>query len=328
MAEEPFDEAQTLIILKAFYDNFLVEWDKYKELAADEPESSEIITYFERLFSNGFQQYVLTKETELYRARIIKKDDWKDTEIAKKQIDKEFYSIILSQDEIDGVQIDGFYMSPENLAYLRTYNQGGITVEQQKKFENLSKKYSKPDFYGFSASRCGLAPLDKRHDGRLSKKTDEYLYLSLERETAIQEMRPIIGQSYNIGVGHAKKDLKLANLRDEELYNNIDQSFEISSILSKISEPNSDVDDKFYYITQILSKYIKIKEFDGILYKSALRSSGSNIMIFDSNTVEFTSSEVLSIKDTNIKFEFVYPFNPKDDKDTELNNPKSLSLNQ
>lgn len=307
MEETKLDDFTALVLVKSFYNGFLAEWERYRDLAANHPKSSETIKYFDRLFPDGFQQYFLLKGTELYRARIIKRRDWKDTGIAKKQIDKELYSIILSQEEIDGVHINELYISPENLAYLKMYNQGGITAEQQGKIEGLLKKYSEPNFYGFSESGCGVPPKRCRQNYRLSKKNDAYLYSSLERETAIQEMRPIIGQSYNMGVGTTMRDLRLANLRDEELYNRLDQGFEISSILSKISEPNTDVDERFYHITQLLSKYVKKQGFDGIIYKSALKQEGSNILLFNPKAVQFVASEVVSINEMNSVYTFLYP---------------------
>ena len=222
------------------------------------------------------------------------------------------YSIILSQDKTGGVQINGFYISPENLAYLKMYNQGGITEEQQKNLEDLFSEYSKPGFYGYSAKDCGVPPKRCRQNCRLSKKEDAYLYSSLERETAIQEMRPLREQFYSIGIGVTTRDLRLANLRDEELYNRIDQGFEISSILSKISEPNTDVDERFYHITQLLSKYVKDRGFDGIIYKSALKQEGSNILLFNSETVRFVASEVVRVEDNAIKAN--YPFNEQNNK--------------
>ena len=90
MTNKPFDDIQALILLKAFYDNFLMEWDKYKDLAMIYPDSLEIIQYFDRLFPYGFQKYSLLQGTELYRARIIKSCDSKSIGIEKNKLIKKY----------------------------------------------------------------------------------------------------------------------------------------------------------------------------------------------------------------------------------------------
>lgn len=306
MEEEHLEDFTAMIILKSFYDSFLEEWEKIRELAADNPKSPKIIKYFNKLFANGFQQYILSKETELYRARVIKKKDIEKIGIKRKHIYDKFYSIFLSKKEIEMAQGTEPPFSLENLFYLKWNKQGNLTAKQQQKLEKLLRKLDKPDFYGFSACGCGVPPKKCRISSRLSKATNAYLYLSLERETAIQEMRPIIGQSYNIGVGVTKRDLRLANLRDAEIYNK-NNGFVISSVLEKISEPNTDVDVNFYNITQILAKFIKRQGFDGIIYKSSLKKDGSNILLFKPQEVKFTSSEVGLIEDIDSKYNQLYP---------------------
>lgn len=311
MKEEHLDNFTAMIILKSFLDSFIEEWEKMRDLAADNPKSSKIIKYFNNLFANGFQQYILSKGTELYRARIIKNRDWGKIGVQKKHIYDTFGSIFLSKQEIEKAQETEPKMSLENLLFIKWYQQGNITAAQQKKLEVLFNKYSKPDFYGFSASGCGVPPKECRNDSRLSKRTNAYLYLSLERETVIQEMRPIIGQLYNIGIGIANRDLRLANLKDEELYNK-NERYKISSILKKISEPNTDEDKKFYNITQILARIIKKQGFDGIIYKSSLKEDGANILLFSPKAIKFTSSEVVSINNIDITYTQIFPNKSED----------------
>ena len=56
MEEEHLDDLTAMIILKSFFDNFLEEWEKFRDLAANNPKSPKIIKYFNKLFANGFQQ--------------------------------------------------------------------------------------------------------------------------------------------------------------------------------------------------------------------------------------------------------------------------------
>ena len=113
-------------------------------------------------------------------------------------------------------------------------------------------------------------------------------------------MRPSINQQFSIAEGLIIKNLKLLNLKD---FDN-DNIF----INDKISETNVDEEETFYYITQELAHYIQNKGFDGILYKSAIKNDGSNIVLFDKNNVLFTSSSVVNVTKVEIEYEQVFPF--------------------
>ena len=133
-----------------------------------------------------------------------------------------------------------------------------------------------------------------------------YLYLALEKETAIHEMRPSIGQQYSLASYQSMTELKIVNLTGE--YSNLEESTLGFTGISKISEPNVENDTRFYRITQHMAHLLQERGFDGIKYRSAMRSGGYNILLFDDKKVKFLSSEIVSINDVKIDFSQVLPF--------------------
>lgn len=302
MAEKDFS---WLMLLKVITENTEKEWEKHRNMAAEHPRSKKIVQYFERIFKNGIKEFVLPENSTLYRARQIK--NCNANEIGLTKVEREMYSIFVTEQEYTEANGYGMYISPENLSYTKIFNNLG-DEESLHKINTFFEKYSKPGFYGFSARKSGNPSKQYRKDYRLSSKNDAYIYLAMDKDTAIYEMRPLIEQSYSVAEAISKKELRLANLRDVFEYKDI-EDFNVSCILKKISEPNTENDVRFYYITQRLSKFIKSQGFDGILYQSSLNKDGSNIMLFNASNVKFISSSVVNIKNINVGSEISLPLN-------------------
>lgn len=130
----------------------------------------------------------------------------------------------------------------------------------------------------------------------------------MDMETAIYEMRPAKKQTYSVAKGELKKKIQLADLQDAAKYIESDE-FRIGNIIEKISEPNTDNDASFYKITQRLSNFIKAQGFNGIVYQSSLKENGVNVVLFDSNLVEFIETSVITVNSVNVDFTIDFPFN-------------------
>ena len=124
-----------------------------------------------------------------------------------------------------------------------------------------------------------MPPLEYRKNGRLSNKSDEYLYLAFDRATAIHEMRPSIGQRYSIAEFKVNKDLIIADLTGKKI-DSKQPNYILMFLSSKISEPNTEGKDEFYEITQFMAHMIQKQGFDGILYRSSLKKDENNILLF------------------------------------------------
>ncbi len=292
-----------IALIKLLMDYQIKEWEQFRILAANHPKSPKIYNYFDKLFKNKkIHIFNLKKNTKVFRARVIKKHNIEQTGIFKKDIINEFYSIFLTKQQ-KKLSINDIKFSPDEILMAHLIKGRKTSPDEMHKLEEFMGKYKKSDFYGFEQGDCGVPPMQYRKDGRLNDKKDEYLYLSLEPETTIYELKPSISQNYSIAEGVVHKKLKLINLRDYD--DLLDNNFAV--IVDSIAEANSDELESFYYLTQELTHYIQKEGFDGILYKSAVKSDGSNILLFNQGNIKFVSSSVVTIDNINIQYSQLFP---------------------
>ena len=286
------------------------KWDEYRNKAVDltDPLVIELENYFEDMFKGKIPQYKLPLNTSLYRARQIKSNKWGDIETDINSLKDEFFKILLTEDEFKTFEGSGIPASPNEIAMLKMLVQKEMDENQLNKYNEFIMKYSDPNcFYGFSKSDCGVPPENKRQTGRLNTENDPYLYLALNKDTAIYERRPSISQSYSLATCETNRELILVDLRlPREI--KFQDDFIVSYLAEKVSEPNTDNDNKFYHITQCLSHFLQKKGYDGIIYASAIKKNGVNVMLFDENNVTFTSSEIITIDNITINYTTNLPF--------------------
>lgn len=305
--EKSEDEMIAYILLKILYDNNCDKWNEMRALMNDKTNTEDIDAYIEKIFRSGLKERVLQIDTDLFRARQIKTQDWKETGVVKEHFIEQAYSIIINSEDIERFNsIENLTVSPENIVLCKLAQMEEFTDKQLKQFDILNKNFALPSFYGFSAQQSGCPPKKFRQDQRLSTKNDKFLYLALDTETAIYEMRPAKNQTYSVAKGKLKQPVRLAELQDVSKYDEIND-FEIGNIIAKISEPNTDNDHAFYRITQRVAHFIKSKQFDGIVYNSSIKDNGVNILLFDSKLVKFVETSVVSIDSVNVEFHVDFP---------------------
>ncbi|MDE5753835.1 MAG: RES family NAD+ phosphorylase [Oscillospiraceae bacterium] len=288
-------------VLYALVQNEKEKWDEYRNEAVEltDPVIKELEDYFRNIFKIKIPQYTLPVGTSLFRARQIKSNEWNQVEVDVYKLKDEFFKIFLSDTEIESAKKLDLHISLETLFCLKTLAEKELEGDQLKNLDKLTRKYSaKEFFYGFAESGCGVPPEEYRKSGRLNAEKDEYLYLALEKDTAIYEMRPSISQIYSVATCKSNKELVLVDFRPPHELNS--DNFFIYSLADKISEPNTDNNKEFYHITQYLSHFLQNKGYDGIIYTSAIKKDGINVMLFDKKNVNFTSSEIVSIDNINI----------------------------
>lgn len=286
------------------------EWDKYREMAMKISNSTidELKKYFEKIFKNGIPEYKLNIKTKLYRARQIKSSEWNEVGVDINNLSNEFLKIFLTDDDISKAEKCKLKISLQTLFYIKCLGLKKFEESQLKKVDELINANSIQEFfYGFSESDSGVPPEEHRKNGRLNTEKDSYLYLAFEKDTAIYEMCPSINQFYSVALCQLNKELLLADLRGLYELNDECNSM-LVSLANKISEPNTDNDDKFYHITQHLAHFLQDKKFDGILYKSAIKQDGNNVMLFDEENVKFLSSEIVNINGIHINYTTEMPF--------------------
>ncbi len=177
-------------------------------------------------------------------------------------------------------------------------------------------------------------------EGRVNPKGISFLYLASDRDTAISEVRPWVGQKITVAKFNALQELNLIDFTKAELSvsehwrlsfpfamnsGSLQQQtiskeeksqliwHEINEAFSKPIELTDTIAE--YAPTQLIAEFIKNKGFDGLIFKSSV-GKGKNIVIFEQSKVEFTSAEVFVVKKLTVVSEPAHPMET-------LNKPQS-----
>jgi hypothetical protein len=165
-----------------------------------------------------------------------------------------------------------------------------------------------------------LRPMaDRAKEGRANSKGVPVFYSALDQKTAIAETRPWIGSYVSYGIFIAKRDLRMVNCsgnymgsrnlsmtlkysknepdsqtREKWVWHDIDEAF---------SEPITPSDDLADYVpTQILSELFRREQFNGIVFRSSI-GPGKNIVLFQSDDVQFVRSRIVKIMKLELDYE-------------------------
>ena len=153
--------------------------------------------------------------------------------------------------------------------------------------------------------RCG---------GRANPPGFAYLYLATDKETALAEMRPWVGESLTLAVFKIKKKIKLVvcqpgvealggRLFDQNPSLGKADSYVWNEIGRAFARPvNREDQEDAYLPTQILAEAFKAEGFDGIAYRSGLER-GTNIVLFDVNIAEPIRRFLFTLKKVRYDFE-------------------------
>lgn len=312
------------ILLKAFFDNEQQKWDELRNreseiLSIVQREYSE---YFSALFKTELPTYTIKQGTPLFRARCIKSTDESKLGVNISDVIESFYRVILSDEEISlldqKVNAGPLRFSLQHLFMLKAQNMKAYSADEQERIDSLINENSISKVYGFQEKDSRVPPQMFRKAGRLNTVSDAFLYVAFDKDTAIHEMRPSIGQRYSVAEFQLNKELVLACFTDK-IYSDVKYS-PLWSLIDKISEPNTDNTEVFYHITQTMAHVIKEQGYDGIVYNSALCKGKYNVLLFDESHVDFISSEITEILDVRITYTTILPFSK------DYNSPIELSL--
>lgn len=177
---------------------------------------------------------------------------------------------------------------------------------QGRKIIEAYNKWKRKRFKGFKASDSGAPPADVGSAGRINPERIRYLYLAEDKETAIYEVRPIIGQFVSVASFRTVEEVKIydlaRNIKPQEGENSEYDYSLFSVIQQRFSEPNTG-DVIRYLPTQYLGELIKQMGFDGLRFKSSLKNGGVNIVLFDDKKCKAYRSDLFKVGDIELKYE-------------------------
>jgi hypothetical protein len=149
---------------------------------------------------------------------------------------------------------------------------------------------------GFTADKMKIPPRGKRSAGRINPEEMPVLYLALEKDTAMNEVRASVYDFVSIGSMKAIRDLKIVDLSrlskiDAFSYQDLEQYIInhtcLTEIAEEISKPLRRTDKPIEYLpTQYIAEFIKQCGYDGVEYESTMLIGGHNLAIFDESLFE------------------------------------------
>ncbi len=170
----------------------------------------------------------------------------------------------------------------------------------------------------FRDKDIGLPPRNILSLGRVNPYGINYLYLAIDIETAISEVRPKINDYVTVGSFKVKRNINVVELSTVACCTirkgNIPTAKEILNFMSCLSiefrKPIDSLKELEYLPMQYFTEYCKFKGIDGVKFLSSVMSNSIdeefnkhfNITLFDDTNVEYVDSEVYEID--KIKYEF------------------------
>ena len=235
--------------------------------------------------------YEIPQGTILYRARIYNGDLLSD-------FAKGFVKSKKSVKSNDSMSLD---LDPVQVLPL------AMVADPERGFDHIQNAYRKwrrKKFKGYNKKQSSAPPKEHASTGRANPEYISYLYLCEDTETPIYEVHPTIGQDISIARLKTNRPLKLYDLTlslPDHFEAPIYDAPSLYDIIGKyFSTPNTG--NAIQYLpTQYLSEVIKKMGFDGLRFNSSLHQGGKNIVLFDPNSCDVISSDIVKVENIEIK---------------------------
>ena len=163
----------------------------------------------------------------------------------------------------------------------------------------------------------GCPPASKATAGRANPIGIPYLYLCDNIDTTFYEVRAVYLDRISVGRFIIQRDLNLVNFsaetnlfyafnseNNDSLIEVIKHKILFKKISADLSKPQRKYDTEIEYVpTQLICEYCKHIGADGIMFKSSLDQSGTNIVLFNNDDATCTKVYLKEINKVIIKGE-------------------------
>lgn len=163
----------------------------------------------------------------------------------------------------------------------------------------------------------GCPPASKATAGRANPIGIPYLYLCDNIDTTFYEVRAVYLDRISVGRFIIQRDLNLVNFsaetnlfyafnseNNDSLIEVIKHKILFKKISADLSKPQRRYDTEIEYVpTQLICEYCKHIGADGIMFKSSLDQSGTNIVLFNNDDAKCTKVYLKEINKVIIKGE-------------------------
>lgn len=252
----------------------------------------------------------LSMGTILYRAREYKNDDYlknKEVVAVYEKLNELFPDMQLQLEDVNSDSV---------MSMISFFLYGEMSKIQELRHCITETEIREKPFWGFNEKDCDAPPKEQAKAGRANSAGIRFLYAASDKKTAIMEMRPQNGQYFNVCKIILCRNILLFDFTyktNEMKENEFTKSGDLYAISKEFSYPNYGIPED-YIPTQYLCEYLRQKGFDGIKYKSAVSPTGTNLIIFDTDSsdkaYEIVESRVYEVENIDIQFEQIIPIEP------------------
>lgn len=167
----------------------------------------------------------------------------------------------------------------------------------------------------FQSKRMGMPPAEHAGAGRANPAGIPYLYLCLDDETPLYEVRPNKGDLITLGTFQVE-DKEGLNLVDfaaaPSMYQcRYDCHLDVSKVYAflsffadvreHMSRPKGTLENDLAYLpTQMICEYCKRFGYDGVSFPSSLHGGGTNVVLFSEQKVSCTTTVKKGITELSI----------------------------
>ena len=320
LTEQDGDMSSAIYFLKTLYDltgdkNYKERWDQQVAKLLDTPTGCYTNT------AKGEQQVQLKKVNteELKKVKDNANEEMEKPKLETNRAEKLWYELehqllyeyrYWPQSEVfDAIKILCATLN-RNIEAGTIYYRARIWKERISTEYRISKEND--PFKGYDSENSFVNKNPTTIDnGRLNPNFVSYLYMALNKYTALAEVRPPIESLVSIADIQVDEELLIVDLtevatfgdRVTDFFHKISQT--ISSVFSRLAANPSD-----YIITQCISEYIRRLGYDGVMFNSSLHPSGINITVFNYNKCRPVSSELYRVRDLTYEVHRLVP-NPR-----------------
>lgn len=145
----------------------------------------------------------------------------------------------------------------------------------------------------FQCREMGPPPLERVVAGRANPPGVAYFYGALDLRTAVAEMRPWRGARVSVAKFEATKPLSLVDLTGT--LSRVEQGSLTSWASVMMARPVHRDDADGYRATQLLATRLHAAGVEGIIYASAMRPTGKNVVLFSDRGLRCTRRDLIEV---------------------------------
>ena len=163
----------------------------------------------------------------------------------------------------------------------------------------LNKVFRDEKYLGYNEKDSDAPPDGKTSAGRANPDLISYLYISGDEKTAIQEIKPHVGQEISVAEIVIEKELIIYDFLKEVREGKEEGFFTKDWFSFYFSRVNFGKKED-YYSTQCICEYIKKLGFDGVRFRSSINPEGENTVLFDTRENPDTGKKNYSIVGSDV----------------------------